>query len=27
MQQPAYQLTLALKEELGRAWQKPFEEL
>jgi len=27
MQQPAYRLTLALKEELGHAWQRPFGEL
>ena len=27
MQQPAYRLTIALKEELGHAWQKPFGEL
>jgi hypothetical protein len=27
MEQPAYQLTLSLKEELGHAWQTPFGEL
>jgi hypothetical protein len=27
LQQPAYRLTLALKEELGTAWRKPFSEL
>jgi hypothetical protein len=27
LQQPAYRLTLVLKEELGRAWRKPFSEL
>ena len=27
MKDPAYQLTLALKAELGHAWQKPFSEL
>jgi hypothetical protein len=27
MQQPAYRLTLQLKEELGRAWRAPFGEL
>jgi len=27
LQQPAYRLTSALKQELGHAWQKPFGEL
>jgi hypothetical protein len=27
MEQPAYQLTLSLKQELGHAWQTPFGEL
>jgi hypothetical protein len=27
LQQPAYQLTLALKQELGEAWRQPFAEL
>jgi len=27
MQQPAYRLTVALKEELGKAWRTPFGEL
>ena len=27
MQQPAYRLTLVLKQELGHAWQEPFGEL
>ena len=27
MQQPAYRLTLVLKDELGHAWQEPFGEL
>jgi hypothetical protein len=27
LQQPAYRLTLVLKEELGHAWQRPFGEL
>lgn len=27
MQQPAYRLTIKLKEELGKAWREPFSEL